>query len=57
MTGLHIIVRGDPINGLSFFGPFKTGDDATDFADQHIDDTDWWIARLEAQSSLEADAS
>jgi hypothetical protein len=54
MFGLHIIVRGDPINGLSFIGPFKTGDDAMNWADAHIDDTDWWIAPLEAQKSSEA---
>jgi hypothetical protein len=54
MTGLHIIVRGDPINGLSFIGPFKTGDDAMNWADVNLHDTDWWIAPLMAQKSLEA---
>jgi hypothetical protein len=56
MMGMHIIVRGDPINGLSFIGPFKTGNDALDWAEMNLHDTDWWTTPLMAQKSLE-DAS
>lgn len=29
----HILVIGDPIEGLEFIGPFDTAEDAIDYAD------------------------
>ena len=39
-----IVVRGNPIDGLEFFGPFDSEDDATEWADNHRDSRDWWVA-------------
>lgn len=48
--GLHIIIIGNPVDGLEFIGPFKTADDATRHAstDGNIDNCEWWIAPLAA---------
>jgi hypothetical protein len=51
--GLHIIVTGNPVDGLEFYGPFKTHDDAVEFAntDPHMPD-EWWIAKLHGKEDL-----
>ena len=43
--GLHIVVVGNPVDGLTFYGPFKTEQDAIDAADRHTAE-EWWIAPL-----------
>ena len=52
-TGMHIIIVGNPVSGLEFIGPFKTGEDAVEWAnrDAHID-ADWWVAPLEAKDGF-----
>jgi hypothetical protein len=52
---LHIVVIGDPIDGFSFVGPFKTGDDAFAWARKHLAprDVDWWFTPLEPQRKWE----
>ena len=46
---MFAIMHGNPIDGLSFVGPFTTHEAAHNWADQdaHIDDHEWWIIRLE----------
>lgn len=51
--GMAVIMVGDPVNGLRIIGPFKTNAEALDWADRHIEDSDWWAADLEAQSEWE----
>lgn len=47
MTPLKtIIVAGNPVNGLSFIGPFEDREAAEHYADGLVD-TDWWIADLD----------
>jgi len=50
-TGMHIIVTGNPIEGLRFYGPFKTIDDASDVAKDFCDG-DWWLAPLRHEDDL-----
>lgn len=44
--GMHVVVSGNPFDGMTVWGPFKTGEDATLWADAEID-SDWWIVPLE----------
>ena len=39
-----IVVQGNPSDGFIFHGPFKTSDDALDYADKNLDS--WWIVQL-----------
>lgn len=42
-----IIVHGNPVSGLSFYGPFDTADEAIAYEAKHLDDGgDWWVAPL-----------
>ena len=42
-----ILIVGNPVDGLRFYGPFNEGADAVEFA-QQIDwpDADWWTADI-----------
>lgn len=40
-----IVVRGNPIDGFYYHGPFKTHEDALAFAEDS--EEPWWIAELE----------
>jgi hypothetical protein len=41
----HIIVSGNPVNGLWFNGPFEDHEDAALYAEREIK-LDWWVAEL-----------
>ena len=44
----HIIVTGNPVDGLNFIGPFPNSASAIERADHDGRlDADWWIAPLE----------
>lgn len=45
--GLCTILVGSPIEGFSTIGPFKTGDDAVQYAKRYVDE-EWWILHLYA---------
>lgn len=45
MITRYIIVKGSPVAGLQFFGPYMDHDEALTAAEDH--DGDWWIAELE----------
>ena len=45
---MHLIVKGDPVTGFSFTGPFQTEDDAMSWAMIEYDhESDWWPAEME----------
>lgn len=46
MMGLHIIALGNVVDGFTFIGPFKTGDDAVGFAERNYPDDEWHVAPL-----------
>ena len=44
----HVIVTGNPVDGLNFIGPFPNSASAIESADNDGRlDADWWIAPLE----------
>ena len=48
----HIVVFGNPIDGLTFEGPFDDFESAEAYATGF---DDWWIAALSEPVSLEGD--
>lgn len=44
--GMHIVITGNPVDGLFFYGPFKTSEDAVVWAERNQDGVEWWIAPL-----------
>ena len=53
--GMHVVMFGNPIDGLQIVGPFKTADDACQWADLANLSADWWIAPLQAKEAFEVD--
>ena len=47
MNEPYIVVRGNPIDGFHYIGPFKSFDDAHAYAED-CEET-WWIAPLEEE--------
>ena len=45
--GLSIVITGNPVDGLFFYGPFKTAEDANEWADAEQSDQEWWVAPLD----------
>ena len=46
--GMHIIVHGNPIDGINIVGPFATHEDACTHAEDRMNEPEWWIVPLEA---------
>ncbi len=45
--GMHVVIYGNPVDGIQIVGPFKTGEEARTFAEAERD-PDWWIAPLQS---------
>ena len=43
---MFIVIYGNPIDGISFVGPFADNDEANTFADNS--DGDWWVSSIDA---------
>lgn len=43
---MFILVVGNPINGLTFMGPFDSSEEATEFAETSFKKEEWWVAPL-----------
>lgn len=41
----YIVITGNPVDGCEYFGPFKTHEKATDYAERYLDG-DWWVTTL-----------
>ena len=51
LTGLHVLISGNVVDGITIYGPFKTGEDATRYGDlrgDRLGDDSWCIAPLAA---------
>jgi hypothetical protein len=48
LMGMHVVVYGNPIDGVFIVGPFKTGEDAMRYGETEHDAQNWWIAPLHA---------
>lgn len=44
--GLHVIISGNPVDGIQLFGPYSNANEASEAAhtDKRLDD--WWLAPL-----------
>ena len=44
--GLHVIISGNPVDGIQLFGPYNNANEASEAAhtDKRLDD--WWLAPL-----------
>ena len=40
-----IAIQGDPVDGFDYYGPFKSTEDANDWASSNLQ-PDWWVADL-----------
>ncbi len=40
-----ILIKGNPVDGFEFVGPFPSNEDAMEHGDSVK--TDWWVAELE----------
>ena len=38
---MYIVIKGDPVDGFKFIGPFRTHGDAERYMDHNDDDTMW----------------
>lgn len=51
LTGMHVLLSGNIVDGITIYGPFKTGEDAIQYGNQRGDrlgDDSWCIAPLAA---------
>lgn len=39
----HVIVTGNPFDGLTLIGPFDNHEAALTYADTHTFEWDWWV--------------
>jgi hypothetical protein len=54
MNDLFCVIAGDPISGLAVYGPFTTGDDATEWATDNIaHDLNFWVTELKSDITME----
>ena len=47
-----ILVYGNPIDGLSFVGPFADAEDANNYGDIHHGHDDWWVVALQPKEII-----
>ena len=44
---MFILVVGNPVEGVEFYGPFPSNDSALTWAERNLGDHAWWIAPLQ----------
>lgn len=50
VSELSLVITGNPVDGLFFYGPFdRDSDDAGIWCLHHQDGEDWWATRLNPQ--------
>ena len=52
-TSSWIVLTGNPVDGITFWGPFQTGEYANDWAQFHCRGTDWWITEVNSPQSMD----
>lgn len=52
-AGMHVVVYGNPFDGMTIVGPFTTGVEAVEWASDHLKRDDWWAMPLVSQDSEE----
>lgn len=46
MKTQYIIIEGNVVDGLNFYGPYNSHDEAVEIAEENCADGDWSIAEL-----------
>lgn len=41
-----IVITGNPVSGLNFYGPFDTANEAVEYGHRNDEGGDWWVAPL-----------
>ena len=54
---MWIVIKGDPVDGFEYYGPFKSTDDAETFMDQESNDTTWMLELQDPSDSNPEDAA
>lgn len=44
---MYIVIIGNVVDGLTFFGTFKKIDQAIEYAERELNDVEWAIAPIE----------
>ena len=47
MPDAYVVITGNPVDGLFFYGPFDSYDEATAYAERNHDGDDWWATKLQ----------
>jgi hypothetical protein len=53
---MYIIIKGDPVDGFEYIGPFDNSEAAEDFMDTISNDATWSI-KLQSPTDTEDDAA
>lgn len=47
--GMHVVLVGNPVDGITIYGPFKTWPDAAVWSEEFFGHEEvWWLAPLQA---------
>lgn len=46
--GMHVIMTGNPADGFAVIGPFNNAEEASEYADEHFREEEWWLLPLHA---------
>lgn len=48
------VIIGDPIDGVTIYGPFLSSEDAIEWAEQFVSGTqNWWVTQLHSDITME----
>lgn len=52
MSEQFLVVVGNPVDGVSFFGPFASADEASTWCEcGGVRDSEWWVAPITGASA------
>ena len=50
-VSLCVVMTGNPVEGFEIIGPFKQPHYASEWADEWLDDLDWWVLPLQSEET------
>ena len=50
---MYVILAGSPAEGFRVIGPFKQPHYASEWADEWLDDLDWWVLPLKHEEEAQ----
>lgn len=54
---LCVVMTGNPVEGFEVIGPFKQPHYASEWADEWLDDLDWWVLPLKHEEEAQHGSS